>query len=290
MIASMTGFARAAGTTGPVQWVWEIRTVNGRGLDIRTRVPGGLEAAGEIARAALQKALARGQCQLSLNLTRPETAPRVRVNEALLADLVAALARVPLPPGIGPASLDGLLGIRGVIEAEEEAGADKEALERDLAAGASRLVADLVKARRAEGAQLKGIVERQLAEIARLTAAADACPARRPEAVRARLAATVAALGESSLDPDRLHQEAVLLAARAEIREELDRLEAHRKAASELLAEGGSIGRRLDFLAQELGREANTLNAKANDIALSRIGLDLKAVVEQFREQVQNVE
>lgn len=290
MIASMTGFARAAGTTGPVQWVWEIRTVNGRGLDIRTRVPGGLEAAGEIARAALQKALARGQCQLSLNLTRPETAPRVRVNEALLADLVAALARVPLPPGIGPASLDGLLGIRGVIEAEEEAGADKEALERDLAAGASRLVADLVKARRAEGAQLKGIVERQLAEIARLTAAADACPARRPEAVRARLAATVAALGESSLDPDRLHQEAVLLAARSDIREELDRLEAHRKAASELLAEGGAIGRRLDFLAQELGREANTLNAKANDIALSRIGLDLKAVVEQFREQVQNVE
>lgn len=290
MIASMTGFARSAGTTGPVQWVWEIRSVNGRGLDIRTRVPGGLEAAGESARAALQKALARGQCQLSLTVTRPEAAPRVRVNEALLADLVAALARVPLPPGIGPATLDGLLGIRGVIEAEEEAGADKEALERDLAAGAGRLVDDLVKARRAEGAQLKTIVERQLAEIARLTAAADACPARRPEAVRARLASAVAALGESSLDPDRLHQEAVLLAARADIREELDRLEAHRKAASELLAEGGAIGRRLDFLAQELGREANTLNAKANDIALSRIGLDLKAVVEQFREQVQNVE
>ncbi len=290
MIASMTGFARAAGTTGPVQWVWEIRSVNGRGLDIRVRVPGGLEAAGEVARAALQKALARGQCQLSLTLTRPEAAPRVRVNEALLAQLVASLARVPLPPGIGPASLDGLLGIRGVIEAEEESGGDKDTLECDLAGGASRLVAELVKVRRNEGAQLKGIVERQLAEIGRLTQAADACPARRPEAVRARLAAAIAALGESGLDPDRLHQEAVLLAARADIREELDRLEAHRVAASELLAQGGAIGRRLDFLAQELGREANTLNAKANDIALSRIGLDLKAVVEQFREQVQNVE
>lgn len=290
-IASMTGFARAAGTTGAVQWLWEIRTVNGRGLDIRVRVPNGFEAAGEAARAALSKALARGQCQLGLTLTRPETAARVRIDEALLADLAASVARVPRPAGIAPATLDGLLSVRGVVEVEAEAPADPEALNRDLAAGAERLVSDLAAARRSEGATLKGIVEGQLAEIARLTQAAEDCPARRPEAVRARLAATVAALTDGTgLDPDRLHQEAVLLAAKADVREELDRLRAHVDAAGELLAAGGAIGRRLDFLAQELGREANTLCAKANDIALSRIGLDLKAVVEQFREQVQNVE
>jgi uncharacterized protein (TIGR00255 family) len=290
-IASMTGFARAAGTTGAVQWLWEIRTVNGRGLDIRVRVPNGFEAAGEAARAALSKALARGQCQLGLTLTRPETAARVRIDEALLADLAASVARVPRPAGIAPATLDGLLSVRGVVEVEAEAPADPEALNRDLAAGAERLVSDLTAARRAEGATLKAIVENQLAEIARLTQAAEDCPARRPEAVRARLAATVATLTDGTgLDPERLHQEAVLLAAKADVREELDRLRAHVDAAGALLAAGGAIGRRLDFLAQELGREANTLCAKANDIALSRIGLDLKAVVEQFREQVQNVE
>ncbi len=290
-IASMTGFARAAGTTGAVQWLWEIRTVNGRGLDIRVRVPNGFEAAGEAARAALSKALARGQCQLGLTLTRPETAARVRIDEALLADLAAAVARVPRPDGVAPATLDGLLSVRGVVEVEAEGPADPEALNRDLAAGAQGLVSDLVAARRAEGASLREIVTGQLAEVARLTQAAEDCPARRPEAVRARLQASIAALTDGTgLDPDRLHQEAVLLAAKADVREELDRLRAHVGAANELLASGGAIGRRLDFLAQELGREANTLCAKAGDIALSRIGLDLKAVVEQFREQVQNVE
>ncbi|MEE7472854.1 YicC family protein [Methylorubrum populi] len=286
----MTGFARAAGTTGPVQWLWEIRSVNGRGLDIRVRVPNGFEAAGEAVRAGLSKALSRGQCQLGLTLTRPEAGVRVRIDEDLLARLAAAVARVPRPEGVGPATLDGLLALRGVVETEVEAGADPDRLNRDLAAGAERLVADLVAARRAEGAALRSIVEDQLGQIARLTQAAEDCPAR-PEAVRARLAEAVAALaGAGGLDADRLHQEAVLLAAKADVREELDRLRAHLAAAGELLAQGGAIGRRLDFLAQELGREANTLCAKAGDISLSRIGLDLKAVVEQFREQVQNVE
>jgi len=291
MIASMTGFARAAGTTGPVQWAWEVKSVNGRGLEIRVRVPNGLDAAGEAARAALQSALARGQCQLTLTLSRSETAPRVRINEALLADLATAAGRVRRPPGVGPVTLDGLLSVRGVIEAEEEAGADAEGLVRDLAEGAGRLVADLVAARRAEGRALADIVGGQVSAMEQATQAAEDCPARKPEAVRARLAASVAALTEAgTLDPDRLHQEAVLLAARADVREELDRLGAHLAAVRMLLDQGGAIGRRLDFLAQELGREANTLCAKANDIALSRIGLDLKAVVEQFREQVQNVE
>ncbi|GEP02052.1 YicC/YloC family endoribonuclease [Methylobacterium oxalidis] len=289
----MTGFARATGTTGPVQWAWEVRSVNGRGLDVRVRVPNGAEAAGETARTALQKTLTRGQCQVSLALTKPETAARVRVNEALLAALAAAVARVPVPEGLAPATMDGLLGVRGVIESEEAEGAETESLARDLAEGVVRLVADLVEARRAEGRQLQEIVTAQLARMGELTRAAEECPARRPEAVRAKLSASLASLTEGSgggLDPERLHQEAVLLAAKADVREELDRLRAHLAAAGELIANGGAIGRRLDFLAQELGRESNTLCAKANDIALSRIGLDLKAVVEQFREQVQNVE
>lgn len=291
MISSMTGFARAAGTSGPVQWAWEVRSVNGRGLDVRVRVPNGYEALGEVARTALQKTLSRGQCQLALTLTRPETPSRPRINEALLAALAQAIARVPRPEGIAPATMDGLLSVRGVIESDEEPAAETESLARDLAEGVVRLVADLVESRRAEGRQLQEIVAGQIHAIAELTVAAENCPARKPEAVRERLFASIAAIAESgAVDPVRLHQEAVLLAAKADVREELDRLRAHVVAAGELLTAGGPVGRKLDFLAQEFGREANTLCAKANDVALSRIGLDLKAVVEQFREQVQNVE
>ncbi|TXN54194.1 DUF1732 domain-containing protein, partial [Methylobacterium sp. WL18] len=192
---------------------------------------------------------------------------------------------------VAPATLDGLLGVRGVIESDDEAASmETEAFARDLAEGVVRVVADLVEARRAEGRQLADIVTAQVDRIAALTQAAEDNPARKPEAVRARLAASIAALGGTNLDPERLHQEAMLLAGKADVREELDRLHAHVASARELLAAGGAIGRRLDFLAQEFGREANTLCAKANDISLSRIGLDLKAVVEQFREQVQNIE
>jgi uncharacterized protein (TIGR00255 family) len=289
-IASMTGFARAAGTTGPVQWAWEVRSVNGRGLDVRVRVPTGYEAVGETARTALQKTLSRGQCQLSLSLTRSEGLPVVRIDEALLASLAEAVARVPRPEGIAPATLDGLLGIRGVVVSEDEDAPEAETLNRDLTAGVVRLVADLVEARRAEGRALEEVVAGQIARIAALTKAAEDDSSRRVEAVRARLAASVEALSGTGLDPERLHQEAVLLAAKADVREELDRLGAHVASVRGLLAAGGAIGRRLDFLAQELGREANTLCAKAGDVGLSRTGLELKAVVEQFREQVQNIE
>ncbi|MBE7244392.1 MAG: YicC family protein [Actinomycetospora chiangmaiensis] len=288
-ITSMTGFARTAGTTGPVHWAWEIRSVNGRGLDVRIRVPAGYDGVGEAARTALQKALTRGQCQLTLTLTKPEAATRVRINEGLLASLAQAVARVPVPEGVAPATLDALLGVRGVVEVEDDS-AETASIASDLAAGIDRLVADLVAARRAEGRQLEQVVTGQVDRIAALTEAAEANPARQPEAVQARLKAAVEALGGSGLDPDRLHQEAVLLAAKADVREELDRLRAHVASARDLLAAGGAVGRRLDFLAQEFGREANTLCAKANDISLSRIGLDLKVVVEQFREQVQNIE
>jgi uncharacterized protein (TIGR00255 family) len=268
--------------------------VNGRGLDVRLRNPPGYDAISEEARQQIQKALSRGMCQVNLTVTRAAATPRARVNEEVLAALTDALARLKLPEGVRPASLDGLLAVRSVVELEDEAddAATAEVLASELRAAVGRLIASLQETRRGEGRALASVIGGQLATIERLVSEADACPARQPEAIRARLQAQIAALldSASSLDPARLHQEAVLIAARADIREELDRLRAHVEAAREVLGAGGAVGRRLDFLAQEFGREANTLCAKANDVALSRIGLDLKAVVEQFREQVQNVE
>ena len=292
-IASMTGFAREAGVSGPSQWAWELKSVNGRGLDVRLRYPPGFDAVGEDARGQVQKAFTRGQCQLNLTITRGATPPRVRLNEEVLSALLDAVGRLKLPPGVEPASVDGLLAVRGVVEIEDEADAAASAELADaLKAGIGRAVAALAEARRAEGRALSGILAGQLETMARLVAAIETAPARRAEAVRAKLEAQIAALlgAAPALDPDRLHQEAVILATKADVREELDRLTAHIAAARALLRDGGAVGRRLDFLAQEMGRESNTLSAKANDVALSRIGLDLKAVVEQFREQVQNVE
>jgi uncharacterized protein (TIGR00255 family) len=292
-IASMTGFARESGGTGAFQWAWELKTVNGRALDVRPRVPPGFDALAEEARQAILKSLFRGSCQLTLTVTRAASAPRVRVNEAVLGALLDAVGCLKLPDGVRPASLDGLLAIRGAVEVEEaddETG--RQALDSDLRQAVGRLVEAVRAARRAEGEALGRVIEGQLAAMEHLVDAAEEHPGRKPEAIRARLSAQVAELlqGASALDPDRLHQEAVLLAARADIREELDRLRAHLASARELLGADGPVGRRLDFLAQEFGRESNTLCAKANDVALSRIGLDLKGVVEQFREQVQNVE
>ncbi|MFC7398890.1 YicC/YloC family endoribonuclease [Chelatococcus sp. GCM10030263] len=293
-IASMTGFAREAGVSGPFRWAWEIRSVNGRGLDIRLRTPTGYEVFGEEARQLLGKAVTRGTCHLNLSITRAEAAAQIRINEAALAAVIEILNRVKLPDGIRPASLDGLLNLRGIVDvgAEDESPELQKALAVDLRGGLERAVAGLVSVRAEEGLALAAVLDEQLARITTAVAAAEANPARRPEAIRARLTEQVALLLEASqaLDSQRLHQEAALLAARADIREELDRLTTHVAAARALLAEGGACGRRLDFLAQELAREANTLCAKANDVSLTAIGLDLKATIDQFREQVQNVE
>ena len=292
-IASMTGFAREAGTTGPYSWAWEVKSVNGRGLEIRVRTPAGFDALAEEARQTLSRGLTRGQCQLSLTLSRTGGSPRVRVNEAALTALIETLSALPQNARIGPATLDGLLAVRGVVEVEE---ADSEevaaALHADLRAAVAPLAQALIEARKTEGRALAQVLEAQFAAMERLVDAAAASPARSPEAIRARLEAQIDTLLETkgSFDRDRLHQEAVLIATRADIQEEIDRLRAHIASARALLADGGAVGRKLDFLAQEFGREANTLCSKANDVSLSRIGLDLKAVVDQFREQVQNVE
>jgi len=293
-IASMTGFAREAGVTGPYQWAWEIKTVNGRGLEVRVRTPSGFDAAGEEARAQILKALTRGQGQLNLTLSRVATVPKVRINHDVLQSLLSALGTLQIPAGVQPASVDGLLAVRGVVEIEEEAAdsSHDSALSESLQAAVGRLIVALKTARLREGHALAVVLRQQVDDVERLVNDAEAAPARRPEAIRSRLEAQLAEIlqARASLDPDRLHQEAVLIAARADIREELDRLRAHVEAARTLLSDGGPVGRRLDFLAQEFGREANTICSKANDVSLSRLGLELKAVIEQFREQVQNVE
>ncbi|WP_114945666.1 YicC/YloC family endoribonuclease [Microvirga calopogonii] len=293
-IASMTGFAREAGVTGSYQWAWELKTVNGRGLEVRVRTPSGLDAIGEEARGQILKALTRGQGQLNLSLSKASSAAKLRVNQDVLQSLLSAIGDLSLPDNVKPASLDGLLSVRGVVELDDDVAdpLQDEELVAALRAGVGALIESLKAVRLQEGQALAAVLGQQLDIISRLVDEAEAAPARQPDAIRTRLESQIAELldGKASLDPARLHQEAVLIAARADIREELDRLRAHVDAARGLMQEAGSVGRRLDFLAQEFGREANTLCAKANDVSLSRIGLELKAVIEQFREQVQNVE
>ncbi|GAU84915.1 YicC/YloC family endoribonuclease [Bosea sp. BIWAKO-01] len=291
-IESMTGFARAAGTAGLHAWAWEIRSVNARGLDVRVRVPSGFEALAEAARKRLGGAFSRGTLHVNLSINSDARPAKPRINEAVLAGLLDSVARLPASDSIRPASFDALLGIRGVVEIADEDEDVLALLEAPLLAGLDAVVLGLKEARSAEGRALESVLTGHLASIARLADEAEQHPGRTVEAIRARLATQVQALLEASpaLDPQRLHQEAALLAVKADIREEIDRLHAHVAALRALFDQGGPIGRKLDFLAQEFGRESSTLCAKAGDAGLSRIGLELRTVVDQMREQVQNVE
>ena len=292
-LSSMTGFARVVGALPPLRWTWELKSVNGRGLDVRLRLPPGFDAVEPAARAALGEALTRGNCTANLTLMRDGAPASLRINEASLAAVAAALDALALRfPQAAPPSLDGILALRGVLDAAEADETVSEEQQRAVLDSLRQAVAALAAVRREEGARLAAVLLARLAEIARLTDAADALPGRRPERIRARLAEAVAELlaNANGLDPDRLHQEAALLAVKSDVREELDRLHAHVASARSLIEAGGPIGRRLDFLAQELAREANTLCAKSNDVELTAIGLELKVTVDQFREQAQNVE
>ncbi len=293
-LSSMTGFARGHGVCGSYSWTWEIKSVNGKGLDLRLRLPPGWDAIEPALRANASETLARGSIQAGLTVERTGATVAVRVNAAVLDAVLIAARDVARRIETSPPTLDGLLGLKGVIEvgeAEENAEERRQA-EMAVAAGFAEAVAALAAMRRHEGNALARVLGLRLDEIAALVERAELAPGRRPEAIRARLAEQVATLLAQSdrFDPDRLHQEAILIATKADVREELDRLVAHVAQVQQLIAQGGPIGRRLDFLAQELNREANTLCAKANDVELTNIGLALKAAVEQFREQVQNVE
>jgi uncharacterized protein (TIGR00255 family) len=293
-LSSMTGFARSHGVSGPYTWAWEIKSVNGKGLDLRLRMPPGWDAVEGPVRARTAETLTRGSIQANLTVERSGAQPVVHVNTAVLDAILATMKQVAPKLETSPPSLDGLLALKGVIEVSdsEEREDERRNAEGAVTAGFAEAAGALGEMRRHEGAALGRVLLARLGEIAALAERAERAPGRRPEAIRARLAEQVAALLEQSerFDPDRLHQEAIMIATKADVREELDRLAAHVAQARHLIEQGGPIGRRLDFLAQELNREANTLCAKANDVELTNTGLELKAAVEQFREQVQNVE
>ncbi|HLA20290.1 MAG TPA: YicC/YloC family endoribonuclease [Pseudolabrys sp.] len=293
-LSSMTGFARGHGVAGSYAWSWEIKSVNAKGLDLRLRLPPGWDAVELPARKNATEKLSRGTVYANLTVERKGVLPTVKVNEPVLAAVLATLKGLSGKVEASPPSLDGILGLKGVIEVteEDEREEDRRAAEAAIVAGFDKLLADLIAMRREEGATLGRLLSSRLDEIATLATRAEAAPGRKPEAIKARLAEQVATLLAASqrFDSDRLHQEAILIASKADIREELDRLASHVEQVRKMIADGGPIGRRLDFLAQELNRESNTLTAKANDVELTNIGLELKSVVEQFREQVQNLE
>jgi uncharacterized protein (TIGR00255 family) len=293
-LKSMTGFARADGVHGDVRWYWEARSVNGRTLELRLRLPAGFEGLELGARSLCQEKLARGNCTINLGIKRESGQMEIRLNVTALAQAREVAQRAQELTELGPTRLDTLLAMRGVVEAveAEEGEAAQAALTHALLAGLAGALDQLVDARAREGERLQRVIEKQLGAIATLVERAASAAARQPEAIAARLGEQLMRLSETgaNLDPERLHQEALLLAAKADIQEELDRLRAHVAAANELLDSHQPVGRKFEFLAQEFNREANTICSKAADIEISRTGLELKSVIDQLREQVQNIE
>jgi uncharacterized protein (TIGR00255 family) len=293
-LSSMTGFARTEGMAGPYAWAWELKSVNAKGLELRLRLPSGWDAIEVAVRGRAAEALARGTVYANLSATRDGVPPVVRINEPVLAAVLTTIGDIAKRVEAAPPSLDGILALKGIIDISEadESEEDRRAAEAAVLAGFAEAVAGLADMRRREGDALASVLAARLDEITALAERAEATPGRRPEAIKARLAEQVAALLATSdrFDADRLHQEAILIATKADVREELDRLASHVTQARRLIANGGPVGRRLDFLSQELNREVNTLCSKSNDVELTNIGLELKSVVEQFREQVQNLE
>lgn len=292
----MTGFARVLGEHGRERWTWEVKSVNGRTLDVRCRLPAGMDALELAARERAVRRFQRGHVTISLSLQRDTAALRLRINRTALSDLLAELQGIAAGLGQPAPSLDSVLGLKGVVEPVEEEDSDEARAAREAAVldSLEGTLDRLKAARESEGQRLARVIAGQLDDMACAVDEAARLGALRPEALKARLKEQIARLieAEPALPEDRLLQELALLAAKGDIREELDRLGSHLEAARQLLAaaEGRAVGRQLDFLAQELNREANTLCAKANDLELTRAGLSLKARIEQFREQVQNIE
>jgi uncharacterized protein (TIGR00255 family) len=288
----MTGFARAEGEADGISWVWELRSVNGRTLELRLRLPPGFEPLEPQLRAALGQRCRRGNVSATLSITHL-VPPAIRINRPMLDQIVALLRELSRDIDAAPPRLDGLLAVRGIIETVEDDPEPVVAARRGAVfAGWAQALDRLAAARQEEGARLAALLADQRAGLAALVAAAAASAAAQPVAIRARLEALLADLaGLAPPTPEeRVAQELAMLVTRADVREELDRLRAHIAQAGELLARGDAVGRELDFLCQELNREANTLCSKSADIELTRIGLSLKAAIEQFREQVQNLE
>ena len=296
MIRSMTGFAAKSGALPPHSWGWELRAVNGKGLDLRIRVPDwvpGLEAG---LRASLSQGIARGNVTLGLRVIREESAGDLTVNEGQLASVLAALSRIEAAAmdagvSLAPSKATDIVTMRGVLE-QSVPEDDNAALAAALLAEFPAVLADFNAMRDAEGAALETVLRAQLAQIEALTAQAatlaQARSAQTAETLKRNLARVIDNV--DGMDPDRIATELAMIAVKSDITEEIDRLHAHVAAATSLLDDDGPVGRKLDFLMQEFNREANTLCAKAQSSELTQVGLALKAVIDQLREQVQNVE
>ncbi|HVM83065.1 MAG TPA: YicC/YloC family endoribonuclease [Candidatus Binatia bacterium] len=293
-IASMTGFARAEGAIGEFGWTWELKSVNGRNLDVRCRFPAGYEHLDGFVRAKVAEALKRGNLAVTLTIDDAASQGRLAVNREALDQVLGIAAELSGKVAAEPPRLDGLLGLKGVLDLvlpeidEAETARRTEALQQ----GFGKAIGGLSEMRRSEGARLAALILAHLQEIERLRTAAAASAGAQPLAIRQKLERQFAELlqGLQPLNEDRLAQEAAVLAGKADVREELDRLAAHVAAARDLIAGGGAVGRKLDFLCQEFNREANTLCSKSADIGLTGIGIELKAAIEQLREQIQNIE
>ena len=293
-LSSMTGFAQSSGEKAGLHWQWEIKSVNGKALDNRCRLPSGFEALEAIARTTLSQHIKRGNLQVTLTTSGATTFESVVVNEAVHEQVVSIAEKLRDRIGGVPLSAEALLSLRGVLEVVQPTQNENEIEARlaDVTDSLASAAVALNRSRREEGARLSAVIGAQLEKIEGLTVAARDCPARSIEAIKLRLKEQVARLLDTgaSFDADRLHQEAIVVATRADIQEELDRLFAHIEAARALISSPEPAGRKFDFLAQEFNREANTVCSKAMDKTLTAIGLELKTTIDQMREQVQNIE
>ena len=293
-LQSMTGFARGQAHAGAITATVEIKSVNNKGLDIRLRYSPGHDALDLPLRRMVQERFARGSFQVNVTVAIDDMALQPRINEPFLARLIELSSQLVTTHSTNPPSADGLLAIRGVIEMPEgELDDEARAAVLDTATKAMAEALDGVRqARLAEGNAIAAVLSSRVDEIATLVERVEADPSRDKDVIAERMKTQVEQLlgASSALDPARLHAEAALLATKADIREELDRLHAHVAAARKLIGDGGAAGRKLDFLAQEINRESNTLCSKSNAVSVTEIGLQLKLAVDQFREQVQNVE
>ena len=289
----MTGFARVDGAAAGYSWVWEVKSVNSKGLDLRFRLPHGFDQIEATARKLGAETFARGNLSINLTLQRPDRPPALDVNRDVLEQMISLAAEYKCDRE--KVDVETLLGLRGVVEVienQDEDEADIAARDAAVADGFTELMKALATARSEEGARMAVVVDDHIEQIASLTAEAaglaEMLPAKRTERLMAQIEELLGS--DSPVSEDRLAQEIALIVARGDIREELDRLVAHVAAARDLMAEGGAVGRRLDFLCQEFNREANTLCSKSSDLELTRIGLALKAAIERLREQIQNIE
>ena len=297
-LKSMTGFASREGTLEIAdrvyQWTWEIKAVNGKALDMRLRLPHLLQSSEQAVRKLLDKRITRGNLQASLSLEHDGNDQSLSLNEAMMKTVLAASEKASKSHSVAPITFDGLIAIKGMVEVDTSSldADDLKILEQAVVADFDVLLDNLVVSRKGEGQALEAVLVDVVSEIETLSNAAQNAPERAPEAISAKLQAQLSDLIESDhgLSEERLHQEALMMAAKADIKEEIDRLLVHVDAARGFFKLDEPVGRRLDFLSQEFGREANTLCSKANDVAITNIGLALKAAIDQFREQIQNVE